>query len=131
MPHVIVEHSANLSSSHDMQRLADLIRKAAVSCGVFPLAGIRVRMHPVEIFAMADGHPDNAFVAIVMRIGAGRDLETRQGAGRGVYEVVCDYFAAEIERGFMAVTVDMEINDPDVSFKRNGVANRLKKEAGR
>ncbi len=128
MPHIIVEHSANLSTSHDMQGLANIISAAAVKTGVFPLAGIRVRMHPVKIYAMADGHKDNAFIAVVMRIGAGRDLEIRQGAARAVYNVICENFTAEIERGFMAITVDMEINDPDVSFKRNGVRDRLEKE---
>ena len=128
MPHFIVEHSANLSAPHDMQALAQKISDVTNATGIFPLAGIRVRMHPVETYAMADGHPDNAFVAVIMRIGAGRDLETRQSAGRTVYDCICEFFADEIERGFMAVSVDMEINDPDMSFKRNGVADRLKRE---
>ncbi|MEE9313226.1 MAG: 5-carboxymethyl-2-hydroxymuconate isomerase [Rhizobiaceae bacterium] len=128
MPHMIVEHSADLSKSHDMQKLANLMAEAAVATGIFPLAGTRVRMHPVTTFAMADGHPDNAFVAVVMRIGAGRDLEARKHGGQTVFDVVCDYFATEIDSGFMAVSLDMEINDPEVSFKRNGLAKRLNKE---
>lgn len=129
MPHIIVEHSAKLNESHDMAELAQNLSDAAMETGIFPLAGIRVRMHPVDIYAMADGHPDNVFVAVIVRLGAGRDLETQQRGGKSIYDCLCAYFASEIDAGFMAITVDMEINDPDLSFKRNGVRDRLQREA--
>ncbi len=125
MPHLIVEHSANLSKSHDMQALADCINEAVQTTGIFPLAGIRVRLHPSQICSIADGHPDNAFVAIIMRIGAGRDLATRQRGGQAVFDAVCDFFKTEMDSGFMAVSLDIEINDPDMSLKKNGIRTRL------
>ena len=129
MPHLIIEHSANLSESHDLLELAQRLNDAMVATDIFPLAGVRVRMHPVETYSMADGHENNAFIAAIMRIGAGRDLETRQRGGQVVFDLLCNTFADEIEQGYMAVSVDIEINDPDMSFKRNGVAGRLKREA--
>ena len=129
MPHLIIEHSANLSDSHDMSELAQRLNDAMVATDIFPLAGVRVRMHPVETYSMADGHEKNAFIAAIMRIGAGRDLETRQRGGQVVFDLLCNTFADEIEQGYMAVSVDIEINDPDMTFKRNGVAGRLKREA--
>ena len=129
MPHFIVEHSANLSKSHDMQELADRISDVTDKTGIFPLAGIRVRMHPIETYAMADGHAENAFIAVIMRIGAGRDLEIRRRGGQVVYDLLCNTFADEIQQGYMAVSVDIEINDPEMTFKRNGVAARLKRES--
>ncbi|MEE9376131.1 MAG: hypothetical protein V3V04_07325 [Rhizobiaceae bacterium] len=128
MPHMIVEHSAELLASHDMQKLAQAMADAAVATGIFPLAGTRVRMHPVTICAVADGHPDNRFVAIIMRIGAGRDLPTQKRAGQAVFDVVCDTFAQEIERGYMAISLDIEVNNPELSLKKNGLVVRLKKE---
>ncbi len=128
MPHIIVEHSANLNKSHNMGDLVQKLSAAAIETGVFPLAGIRVRMHPVDIFAMADGHPDNAFVAVITRIGAGRDVETQKRSNKAIYDCLCTYFAREIDAGYFAVSVDMEINNPELSFKRNGVADRLKRE---
>ncbi|MGI9367099.1 MAG: 5-carboxymethyl-2-hydroxymuconate isomerase [Rhizobiaceae bacterium] len=129
MPHLIVEHTANLNKTHDMADLAKRLSDVAVATEIFPLAGVRVRMHPVETYAMADGHPDNAFIAVIMRIGAGRDLEARQRGGQAIFDLLCNCFADEIQQGYMAVSVDIEINDPDMSFKRNGVAGRLKREA--
>ena len=49
--------------------------------------------------------------------------------GQVVFDLLCNTFADAIEQGYMAISVDIEINDPDMSFKRNGVAGRLKREA--
>jgi len=125
MPHFIVEHSANLSESHDLQVLADLIRDAAVETGVFPLAGIRVRFHSSEIYTIADGHHDNAFLAIVVRLGAGRDTKTKQQAGKRVFDVVCDFFGDFVKSGHMMVSLDMDENNPELSFKANSVHQRM------
>ncbi len=126
MPHFIVEHSHNLSNSHDMQALADIIRDAAIETGVFPLAGIRVRLHSSSVVSIADKHPDNAFVAILVRMGAGRDLATKKRAGQTVFDAVSGYFEKELASGYFMLSLDIEENDPDVSFKANGVHGRLK-----
>ncbi len=126
MPHFIVEHSSNLSQRHDFQALSDLIRDAADKTGVFPLGGIRVRMHPVDTYTIADGHSDNAFVSIVVRIGAGRDTATKKTAGQSVFDAVCGFFAAELAGSHFMMSLDIVENDPDVSFKRNTIHGRLK-----
>lgn len=126
MPHFIVEHSSGVGAKHDLQRLSDLIRDKADNTGVFPRGGIRVRMHPVETYTIADGHPENAFVSILVRIGAGRDMVTKKAAGQAVFDAACDFFAAELEGGHFMISLDIVENDPDVSFKRNTVHGRLK-----
>ena len=49
--------------------------------GVFPLAGIRVRAHPMPHYFVADGHPKNAFVDMVLRMGEGRSDATKSEVG--------------------------------------------------
>ena len=128
MPHFTVEYSRNLDDRHDFQKLADLIRDVAAETGVFPLGGIRVRLYPAEIYSIADGHPENSFVSISVRIGAGRDPETKRAAGQAVFDAVCGFFSADLEGGHFMVSLDIAENDPDVSFKRNTVHGRLKRE---
>lgn len=125
MPHFIVEHSANLAESYDLQALADIIRDAAAETGVFPLAGIRVRFHPSEIYTIADGHPENAFLAIVVRLGAGRDMETKNRAGKMVFDAVCGFFGDAMTNGHMMVSLDMDENNAELSFKANSVHRRM------
>lgn len=125
MPHFSVEYSSNLSDEYDLQELSDLIRDSALDAGIFPLGGIRVRFHPVEIYTIADGHPENAFISILVRIGAGRDLSAKQTAGQIVFDAVCDYFSDDLAGGHFMISLDIAENDPDLSFKRNSVHGRL------
>lgn len=125
MPHVIVEHSARLAQSHDMQAFSDMLRDAAVDTGIFPLAGTRVRLYAADIETIADGDPGNAYVAIILRIGAGRDETTRKRAGQALFDAARGFFKTEMDTGYFMLSLDMQINDPAVSFKENGVHRRL------
>ncbi len=78
MPHITVEYSANLEAQISPRRLVDAIHRAALATGVFPIGGLRTRAERRDIYAVADGDPDNAFVAVVARIGEGRDTASRK-----------------------------------------------------
>ena len=78
MPHFTLEYSANLDARVDMGTVVEVVRKTAVETGIFPLGGIRVRAVRCEHFAIADGSPELGFLAMVLRLGEGRDLATRK-----------------------------------------------------
>jgi 2-oxo-hept-3-ene-1,7-dioate hydratase len=60
-----------------MGAVVELVRKAAVETGIFPLGGIRVRAVRCEHYAIADGRQSHGFLDMVLRLGEGRDLATR------------------------------------------------------
>src|SRR6266446_6847767 len=84
MPHFTIEYSANLDARVDMGAAVEVVRKAAVETGIFPLGGIRVRAIRCEHYAIADGRPDFGFLDMVLRLGEGRDLATRKKAGEHI-----------------------------------------------
>ncbi len=58
MPHFTIEYSANLDTRVDMGEVVEIVRKAAVETGIFPLGGIRVRAIRCEHYAIAaQQHP--------------------------------------------------------------------------
>ena len=73
MPHFIVECSDNIREEAE-------VNPTLAATGIFPLAGIRSRVHWVDTWQMADGQRDYAFVHMTLKIGAGRSLESRQQA---------------------------------------------------
>ena len=91
MPHFTLEYSANLDARVDMAKVVEVVRKAAVETGIFPIGGIRVRAVRCEHYAIADGNPDLGFIAMVLRLGEGRDLPTRQKAGEHVFKALSSY----------------------------------------
>ena len=42
---------------------------------------------------MADGRHDYAFVHMTLKVGAGRDLETRRQVAEALFEVITAHFA--------------------------------------
>ncbi|PJG57018.1 5-carboxymethyl-2-hydroxymuconate isomerase [Bradyrhizobium forestalis] len=129
MPHFTIEYSANLDGRLDIAAVCEVVRKAAVETGIFPLGGIRVRAVKCEHYAIADARQDYGFLDMVLRIGEGRDLKTRQKAGEHVFQVLSKYLDPVFAASKFALSFDMQINDKDVSWKRNNIHDALKAEA--
>src|SRR5579864_9569647 len=129
MPHFTIEYSANLETQVDMADVVDVVRKAAVETGIFPLGGIRVRALRCEHYAIGDGNPDFAFLDMVLRLGEGRDLSTRKEAGEHIFRALSAYLDPVFARCKFALSFDMQINDKETSWKRNNVHEALKAEA--
>ncbi|NEX00137.1 5-carboxymethyl-2-hydroxymuconate Delta-isomerase, partial [Rhodopseudomonas sp. BR0G17] len=78
MPHFTIEYSANLDDKVDMAEIVELVRTTAIETGIFPVGGIRVRVIRCETYAIADGRPGFSFLAMLLRLGEGRDLAARK-----------------------------------------------------
>lgn len=129
MPHFTIEYSGNLDAHVDMAAVVELVRKAAVETGIFPLGGIRVRAIKCEHYAIADGDPRLGFLSMVLRLGEGRDLPTRKKAGKHIFEILATYLDPVFARSKFALSFDMQVNDKETSWKRNNIHDALKAEA--
>ena len=129
MPHFTIEYSANLDARVDMAEIVEVVRKAAVETGIFPLGGIRVRAVKCEHYAIADARQDYGFLDMVLRIGEGRDLPTRKQAGEHVFQALSRHLDPVFASSKFALSFDMQINDKDTSWKRNNIHDALKAEA--
>ncbi|OAF06958.1 5-carboxymethyl-2-hydroxymuconate isomerase [Bradyrhizobium centrolobii] len=129
MPHFTIEYSANLDDRLDMSAVCEVVRKAAVETGIFPLGGIRVRAVRCEHYAIADARQDYGFLDMVLRIGEGRDLPTRKKAGEHVFQVLSRHLDPVFAASKFALSFDMQINDKETSWKRNNIHDALKVEA--
>ena len=125
MPHFTIEYSANLESRVDIGQVVEVVRRAAVETGIFPLGGIRVRAIRCEHYAIADGRPHFGFLDMVLRLGEGRDLATRKKAGEHIFRMLSDHLDPVFAQGPFALSFDMQINDKETSWKRNGIHDLL------
>ena len=126
MPHFTIEYSANLDARIDMGKIVELVRKAAVETGIFPLGGIRVRSLRCEHYAIADGNPHLGFLDMVLRLGEGRDLATRKQAGEHIFKALSAHLDPVFRETKFALSFDMQINDKETSWKRNNIHEALK-----
>jgi 5-carboxymethyl-2-hydroxymuconate isomerase len=121
LPHLTIEYSANLEHVIQVQSLVDRLHRAAVETEVFPIGGIRTRAVVREHFRVADGHPENAFVHVVLRMARGRDVETRQRVGQHLFNTLCEALAPTTGSRPLAISFEVEEIDPAWNYRRNNL----------
>ena len=129
MPHIIVEYSANIEAEAELETLFRTLRDVAVETGVFPLSGTRVRGAKRKKYLIADGHPDNAFLHVVLRVGHGRDETTLKEAGDTIYAALCDHLQGVFDTRPMNISMDIQEIHPVLTFKRNNMAEHMERHA--
>jgi 5-carboxymethyl-2-hydroxymuconate isomerase len=127
MPHLNIEYSANLEEVLDMQALVDRIHETALETGIFPLGGVRTRAEARKFYRIANGNPRAGYIHMIVRIGSGRDLETRRSAGERIFEALCD-FTDELYRSRpLALSFELHEIPPDLAWRKNNLHELLKK----
>ncbi|ABD06415.1 5-carboxymethyl-2-hydroxymuconate isomerase [Rhodopseudomonas palustris HaA2] len=129
MPHFTIEYSANLEDRVEMAAVVELVRGTAIETGIFPVGGVRVRAIRCEHYAIADGRAGFAFLAMLLRLGEGRDLAARKRAGEHIFSELSRYLDPLFADEGFALSFDMQINDKETSWKRNSIHDLLIAEA--
>jgi 5-carboxymethyl-2-hydroxymuconate isomerase len=122
MAHFIYEYSANLPAELlDMAGLMEKMHDAAAANGVFPLNGLRSRAIRCEEFRVGDGNPDNGFLNLSMKVGHGRDVETRLAIGRQLFDLLVDHLQPLLERRGLAISFEMRELESQVKFNHKNL----------
>jgi len=128
MPHLTIDYSANLEPELDVSGLCETLRRAGIETGVFSPAGIRVRAHRADHYAIADGGPQHAYVDIGVRLRGGRDLETRKAATAHLFRAAEAYLEPLLASRPIALSMEMRDIDPELSPKRNTIRDHIKED---
>ena len=126
MAHIVIEYSANLRGQFDLDGFLRAVHGAALATGVFPIGGIRTRAYEAQHYVIADANPDNAFVHISLRVGHGRDVDTRKRACEAIFAVACQQLGDVFERLPLGIALEMQEIDPVLTFKKNNLHEYVK-----
>ncbi len=105
MPHCILEYSDNVIDEPDLGKLFLEIHVALARTGLFRRGDIKSRAVCCREFAVGDGAPDRAFVAMEVCIFEGRDDGVKAGITAAVLEVLGRHFRRTIADPRCSVTV--------------------------
>ena len=126
MTHITIDYSANLEPEVDIAALCDLLRRAAIETGEFPVAGVRVRAFAASHVSIADGNPDHGYIDIGVRLRGGRDLATRERATAHIFAAAEEFLAPVMARRSLALSLEMRDIDPALSPKTGSIRDHLK-----
>jgi len=130
MPHLTIDHSANLSSTGDFQSLCRklagcLIEQRTDGKPIYPRAGVRVRAFAADAWCIADGSLEAAYVHAALKIGAGRSEATKRATGDALFAIMKAHFADHYERCGLALSLEIEEFGEAGTWKHNNLHARL------
>lgn len=128
MPHMHVEYSQGVETQGTPKALCRALHAAMVEAAIFPLAGIRVRAFEADYCIVADGHPENDFVAMTLSVGAGRSTEALKEAGDKIFAAAQEVFADRLASPHFALSLEIRVSNPDLSWKDTPIHTRLSKK---
>lgn len=131
MPHIWIEYSANLASDLDLPHAMKTLQDAAIDDGsVFPLAGARTRAVRVDDYRIVDGHPDNAFIHVLLKVGHGRSSDERKVLAERTFAALQTLTAPIMQRRPLGLSLQVEEADPILNLKANNYREHLAKRTG-
>ena len=126
MPHLQIQYSANcediLNMSAFCQRMADEI----LELEFYPLGGLRVRAARQNHVVIADGHPKNAFIDMIFRIGKGRNDNQKKQTGERLFSAAQEFLGGALSSGHFMLSLEIIEIESEYSWKANSVHERLK-----
>ncbi len=129
MPHQTIEYSANLEPALDIAALVRVLHETAAGIDALPIGGLRTRAVAREHYRIADGHPDNGFINVFLRIAPGRPFEVRQAAGEELFRALCDYLEPIYSSSPLAISYEIQELDADLRWKKNNLRDYMSKRA--
>jgi len=129
MPHQTIEYSANLEPQLDIDALVRVLHETAAGIDALPIGGLRTRAVARQHYRIADGHPDNAFINVFLRIAPGRPFDVRKAAGEKLFEALCDYLEPIYSSSPLAISYEIQELDADLRWKQNNLRDYMTKRA--
>lgn len=130
MPHVVIEYSANLEAEIAPARLVEAVHGSVLAQPEFEIGAVRTRAVRCEHVRVADGDPENAFVAVTIRIGPGRDAAIRKRISGAVMEALAAAIGPVFDCRGMGLSVEVAELDDGGMTRRNNLHARMRAKAG-
>ena len=119
MPHLVIEHSDNVAELVDIAALVDAMHDAALATGIAPLDALRTRAVGRQHYAIADRDPENAFIAVTARLGAGRSHAEKRTLLDALMAAL-EQTLGDAQRNVM-FSVEFQEIDPDFRINKNNL----------
>ncbi len=133
MPHFHIDCSPNLRDrleihGLDMRGLCAVVADAAGKTGLFPLAGIRVRVTLADAYHIADGNPDHAYLDLSVRLRGGRDATAKADATAAIFAALETYCTPVMATSPFMLSMEMRDINPGLSPKASSIRSYLPPE---
>ncbi len=125
MPHITIEHSANVAEHHNIDDLVAAVHSAALENGLPSLPSLRTRAVSRQHYRISTGDSGFGFVAITCRIAPGRDAEAKQSFLKQVLDAAEAQLNSEGCPLHIAWSIEITETNPEFRMNRNRVRDAM------
>ena len=125
MAYLTLQYSDNLEKHLHFEKICDSLRLVILDQKIFPKAGVRVRAYPISSYSIADGHSENAFIDMILRIGMGRSEDQKLKTGEMLMMELETNVEKLLKTGFLALALEIVEIDSKFSWKTNPIHKRI------
>ena len=125
MAYLTLQYSDNLEKHLHFEKICDSLRLVMLDQKIFPKAGVRVRAYPISSYSIADGHSENAFIDMILRIGMGRSEDQKVKTGELLMMELETNVEKLLKTGFLALALEIIEIDSKFSWKMNPIHKRI------
>ena len=125
MAYLTLQYSDNLEKHLHFEKICDSLRLVMLDQKIFPKAGVRVRAYPISSYSIADGHSENAFIDMILRIGMGRSEDQKLKIGEMLMMELETNVEKLLKTGFLALALEIIEIDSKFSWKMNPIHKRI------
>jgi 5-carboxymethyl-2-hydroxymuconate isomerase len=129
MPNLTIEYSKNLATAIDIDALVETLHATAANIDAFPLGGLRTRAVAREHYRLADGHKDNAFLNLVIRIAPGRSFDVRKSIGETVFAALSEFLEPTFASSPLSISLEIQELDAELRWKQNNFREYMAKRS--
>ena len=123
MPHLVLEYSSNVPHTRDLAVVLQQLHEALAASGSFDLAKIKSRAVRHDVFRVADGAEDRAFVHLTAAVLDGREAEALRRAAGALLGVLDSAFARARAERRCDLTLEVREVPQSLYFKAPPVAH--------
>lgn len=129
MPNLTIEYSQNLATIIDIDALVETLHETAANIEALPIGGLRTRAVAREHYRLADGHKDNAFLNLVIRIAPGRSFEVRKSMGETIFAALGDFLEPTFASSPLSISLEIQELDAELRWKQNNFREYMAKRS--
>ncbi|RWE03176.1 5-carboxymethyl-2-hydroxymuconate Delta-isomerase [Mesorhizobium sp.] len=121
MPHIIIDYSRGASEIVDLEALARAVHREVRDGGLVKPTAVRTLAREATVSLVADEHPQNHFIQIIVRMAPGREPEVKKQLLQRVFEAARGVAAVALTEGRIGLRADLYESNPELAISASSI----------
>lgn len=121
MPHIIIDYSRGASEVVDIEGMVRAVHREVRDGGLVEPAAVRTLAREATVSLVADEHPQNHFIQIIIRVAPGREPEVKKQLLHGVFKAARGVAEVALANGRIGLRADLHQSDPEFAISASSI----------